>query len=177
MPGGCPRFRGPVVARRYVSLRHRASWSVRVTRPTVPTILSPCKDHSQGRSSGRVCDGAQTAPPLTLIFHGKPIGTYQVGRGRARQAYSAIALMLEMPYSTSCASGWTGGQSGVGSTGRRACAPEHSRHGGDYLARQPSLRHRYWAQFAILCVIFTAGFSLRRHPRTRRSAVRGPDKG
>jgi len=40
----------------------------------------------------------------------------------------------------------------------------------------PALRHRYWAQFAILCVIFTAGFSLRRHPRTRRSVVRGPDK-
>lgn len=36
---------------------------------------------------------------------------------------------------------------------------------------------RWWAEDAILCVIFTAGFSLRRHLRTRRSAVRKPDKG
>lgn len=35
---------------------------------------------------------------------------------------------------------------------------------------------RYWAQFAIFCVIFTAGFSLRRHLRTRRTVMRGPDK-
>jgi ABC-type transport system involved in Fe-S cluster assembly fused permease/ATPase subunit len=36
---------------------------------------------------------------------------------------------------------------------------------------------RYWAELAIFCVIFTAGFPLRRHLRTRRSAMRGPDKG
>ena len=34
---------------------------------------------------------------------------------------------------------------------------------------------RYWAEFAIFCVVFTAGFSLRRHLRTRRSVMRGPD--
>jgi hypothetical protein len=36
---------------------------------------------------------------------------------------------------------------------------------------------RYWAEFAIFCVIFTAGFSLRRHLRTRRNVTGGPDKG
>jgi hypothetical protein len=36
---------------------------------------------------------------------------------------------------------------------------------------------RYWAEFAIFCVVFTTGFSLRRHLRTRRSVMRGPDKG
>jgi hypothetical protein len=55
--------------------------SVRLTRPTVPTILSPCNDHSRGRSLRSRLRRAQRArPPLTLIFHGKPIGTYQVGR-------------------------------------------------------------------------------------------------
>jgi hypothetical protein len=57
---------------------------VRVARPTVPKILLPFKITVKGAPSGRVYDGAQTAPPLTLIFHGKPIGTYQVERGFRR---------------------------------------------------------------------------------------------
>ncbi len=50
-PGDCPRFpwaSGCSPLRR--SPAPRLAKSVRVTRPTVPTILSPCKDHSQGRS-------------------------------------------------------------------------------------------------------------------------------
>ena len=42
-----------------------------------PGILSPRKDHRQGRAQGRVADAMAQAPPLTLIFHGKtsaPIG-------------------------------------------------------------------------------------------------------
>ena len=36
-----------------------------------PGILSPSKDHRQGRARGRVADAMAQAPPLTLIFHGK----------------------------------------------------------------------------------------------------------
>ena len=36
-----------------------------------PGILSPRKDHRQGRARGRVADAMAQAPPLTLIFHGK----------------------------------------------------------------------------------------------------------
>ncbi len=36
---------------------------------------------------------------------------------------------------------------------------------------------RLWAELAICYVIFTAGFSLIRHLWTRRSAMRGLDKG
>jgi hypothetical protein len=42
-----------------------------------PGILSPRKDHRQGRARGRVAYAMAQAPPLTLIFHGKtsaPIG-------------------------------------------------------------------------------------------------------
>ena len=74
--------------------------SVRVTRPTVPTILSPRKITVKGAPSGRVCDGAQTAPPLTLIFHGKPIGTYQVGRGRLAAALANGHLLVGRSVST-----------------------------------------------------------------------------
>jgi hypothetical protein len=79
-PGGWPRFPEYVVTRRYAVSGTALSRSVRVARPTVPTILLPLKITVKGAPSGRVCDGAQTAPPLTLIFHGKLIGTYQVGR-------------------------------------------------------------------------------------------------
>ena len=35
---------------------------------------------------------------------------------------------------------------------------------------------RNWAEFATFYFIFTAGFSLRRHLRTRRTVMRGPGK-
>ena len=39
----------------------------------------------QGAPCGHVCDGAQTAPPLTLIIHGKDLGTYRTdGAKRVR---------------------------------------------------------------------------------------------
>ena len=38
---------------------------------SVPGILSPRKITVKGAPSGRVCDDAQTASPLTLIFPGK----------------------------------------------------------------------------------------------------------
>jgi hypothetical protein len=54
---------------------------------SVPGILSPRKITVKGAPSGRVCDDAKTAPPLTLIFPGKTIGTYRkdgTERGRRR---------------------------------------------------------------------------------------------
>ena len=69
---------------------------MRVICPTVPTILLPFKITVKGAPSGRVCDGAQTAPPLTLIFYGKPIGTYQVGRERALSSLQATANLDAM---------------------------------------------------------------------------------
>jgi len=62
-PGRCPCSRRPVVARRYASLRHRASRAVRVTRPTVPTILSPWKIAVWGAPSGRVPSGWRKRHP------------------------------------------------------------------------------------------------------------------
>jgi hypothetical protein len=53
------------------------------SRPRVPTILLPCKDPSQGRTSS-LCSGRYT---LTLIFHGRPTGTYQVGRASLATGY------------------------------------------------------------------------------------------
>jgi hypothetical protein len=81
-PGGCPASRRPVVARRYASLRHRNSRSVRVTRPTVPTIVSPRNATVRGAPSSRLRLAHKPRSPLTVTFPGKTIGTYQVGRGR-----------------------------------------------------------------------------------------------
>ena len=51
---------------------------------SVPGILSPRKITFKGAPSGRVCDGAKTAPPLSGIFPGKTIGTYRIdGADRA----------------------------------------------------------------------------------------------
>jgi hypothetical protein len=47
-----------------------------------PGILSPRKDHRQGRAQGRVLRMAQ-APPLTVIFHGKT-RHLSGGRGQTR---------------------------------------------------------------------------------------------
>jgi hypothetical protein len=83
-PDGCPRSLRPVVARRHAVFRRRASRSVRVTRQTVPTILSPRKPTVKGAPTARRL--LRNRGPLTVIFHGKPIGTYQVGRGRVADA-------------------------------------------------------------------------------------------
>ena len=48
-----------------------------------PGILSPRKDHRQGRALGRVADAMAQAPPLTLIFPGKTSAPIR-GRDRAR---------------------------------------------------------------------------------------------
>ena len=47
-----------------------------------PGILSPRKDHRQGRAQGRVAVAMAQAPPLTLIFHGKT-RTYQEDRAES----------------------------------------------------------------------------------------------
>jgi hypothetical protein len=54
-----------VVGRRYTDLRHRASRSARAGPSSVLGILSPVKITVKGAPCGRVCDGAQTAPPLS----------------------------------------------------------------------------------------------------------------
>jgi hypothetical protein len=50
---------------------------------SAPGILSPRKDHRQGRARGRVAGAMAQAPPLTLIFLGKtsaPIGRTDLPR-------------------------------------------------------------------------------------------------
>jgi hypothetical protein len=56
----------------------------------VPGILSPRKIPFKGAPSGRVYDGAKTAPPLSGIFPGKTIGTYRLdGADRAPPSHAA----------------------------------------------------------------------------------------
>ena len=56
---------------------------------SVPGILSPRKITVKGAPSGRVCDGAQTAPPLSVIFHGKTLGIYRMDGPKRRVPFSA----------------------------------------------------------------------------------------
>ena len=63
-PVACPRFRRPVVARRYAVSSTALTRSVRVTRPTVPTIVLPGKVTVKGAPDGRVSDSRASA--LTL---------------------------------------------------------------------------------------------------------------
>ena len=55
-PGGCPRYRQPVVARRYApsgtAVAHSAR--VRLARPTAPGIVLPVKITVKGAPRGRV---------------------------------------------------------------------------------------------------------------------------
>jgi hypothetical protein len=52
---------------------------VRVARPTVPTILLPFKITVKGAPFG--ASVLRTADLCAVTLPGKPIGTYQVGRG------------------------------------------------------------------------------------------------
>jgi hypothetical protein len=68
-PRRCPAPAG----RRYRPQRSLSAATARMDRAVLlaPGILSPSKDHRQGRARGRVADAMAQAPPLTLIFHGK----------------------------------------------------------------------------------------------------------
>jgi hypothetical protein len=87
-----PASRRPVAARRYAGFRHRAK-PVSAGGPSNGADDSFAVQRSQSRALPLVasCDGAQTAPPLTLIFHGKPIGTYQIGRSRLAAGQNVLA--------------------------------------------------------------------------------------
>jgi hypothetical protein len=58
--GGWPRFPEYVVARRYAVSGTAPSRSVRVARPTVPTILLPLKLTVKGAPPARRCSAPQT---------------------------------------------------------------------------------------------------------------------
>jgi hypothetical protein len=77
-----PASRRPVVARRYASLRHRAS-PIGAGAPSNGADDSfAVKARRLGRSLRSRPFGMAQAPPETAPSHGKTIGTYQVGRGR-----------------------------------------------------------------------------------------------
>ena len=100
-PGGWPRFTEYVAARRYAVTGTAPSRSVRVTRPTVPTIVLPRKITVKGARFARV---NSLRSPLTVIFPGKTIGTCQVGRGsgaapaRAKRTVVARATRLDLTF-------------------------------------------------------------------------------
>jgi len=71
------RSRRPVVARRNADFGTALADQRGAGPSSVPRLCRRAKITVKGAPCGRVCDGAQTAPPLTLIFHGKdsaPIG-------------------------------------------------------------------------------------------------------
>jgi hypothetical protein len=59
-PGSSPRFPEYVVARRYAVSATALCRSVRVVRPTVPTILLPLKITVKGAPAARPCFARQT---------------------------------------------------------------------------------------------------------------------
>jgi hypothetical protein len=68
-PVSWPRTRRPVA--QAVTLFPTTAAALSDRPSSAPGILSPRKDHRQGRTQGRVADAMAQAPPLTLIFPGK----------------------------------------------------------------------------------------------------------
>jgi hypothetical protein len=94
-PGSCPRSRRPVVARRNADFGNALADQRGAGPSSVPQLCRRAKITVKGAPCGRVYDGAQTAPPLTLIFHGKDPAP--IGRTDWRDAGGTVRLKSHVP--------------------------------------------------------------------------------
>lgn len=116
-----------MVARRYAGVGTALARSMRVVRP--PCRASSRRARSRSRALPPVAsgDGAQTAPPLSVIFPGKFIGTYRKDaavRGRVKSLPKALNSTAAS--SSRSSSGTVGARNGRLSSMRRSSGPNWS---------------------------------------------------